>query len=661
MHDPFPISAADYSPDLLVRPSCFRGEGPKGYLLRLAEANCMSIGDLSQMGIRYDPECFARQRLLPEFALYPEVHDHVARMSGWLKNKPRIWNHHQARFCPECLAAYPLWLASWEIYFYDVCHFHGVWLVDRCTSCGDPIHWNRPSLLRCQCGSDLTQEKTELAHHHLWRLSMWLNAKLLEQEEDYLRAPVAAMDIEQLQRLVRYLGTYLDPQPSPRPYRLRQLRSIKVSWHVSSLAAEILNQWPWGMHYMLSQQQSIMAGTKAGLNSVFRQAYLYLYKGLSEPAFAPIRDAFEAWLAEHWKGGLALRNRRLTLDLLQSAQWIPGSLAAKELGVSMARLNSLVAEGKLEGQISVSTTGRRFTMVRRDRLESLHVELIDEITMAEAMEYLGIGKIRMKRLIRLLFPTARQVDNQVHLPWCVPRSEVEALLNLGSHLPVVGIAEEHQVSLAHVLRYWNWTSDEIVALIESVRSGGLLPRSHLEGAQGITRWVFDITQLRAFHQANSDGTVKWLSVVEAAKILDVKQAVAYWLVHQGIVGAESIGGPRGASLKISRDELDRFCQQYVFGREIAALLGRSPRKTKEILAEQGLHPLRIDGAAPCRQLVYSRTSEMQQFLGQLKGTTASDFALVSRLGANAARNIALDGKEAVSDPIHALQPPESAK
>lgn len=89
---------------------------------------------------------------------------------------------------------------------------------------------------------------------------------------------------------------------------------------------------------------------KNSLAELFNQAYAYLYKGLHEPAFAPARQAFESWLPESWKGGLAMRNRRLPIDLLKNVQWIPGKAAANKLGISMTHLRYLIHEGELEGQ-----------------------------------------------------------------------------------------------------------------------------------------------------------------------------------------------------------------------------------------------------------------------------------------------------------------------
>lgn len=634
MADHVSFLALPPEPDLLVRPFPGRCEGPLGYRLRLAEANCMTLVELSRLGIRYDPGCLTRQRLLPELALDPDLHAHVVRMTNLLAAKGRIWNQRYARFCPHCLSEDPTWRAGWELYFHDACPRHGVWLMDQCSSCRQPVRWTRESLLRCQCGSDLREESSGTAPDNLLRLSAVMEAKLLGRPEPEAQVPFVGLDVDQVQRLVRYLGGYMDPISNPKPLKLRNAGRLEVSWSISSLAAEILFDWPHALHRTLDRLQAASAGEKIGLKGLFRQAYLYLYKGLREGAYDPVRNAFEVWLAEHWKGGVARRNRRLSLELLERMQWIPGNAAAETLGISMARLKFLIREGKLDGQESISTAGRRFTIVRRDQLEDVRAQLAGEMTMGEAMEVLGIGKVRMQRILRLLFPSARRINDKAYLPWCVPRGEVEALLVLGGHLPVIGIPDEHQVSLGHVFKYWNWNGDEIVALVEAVKSGTIMPQALLDAARGICRWIFDVAQLRALHKSTNSGRSNWVSIPEMARILGVKQQVAYWLTHHGFVRAERMGSVRDVGSRVRREELDRFRQQHIFGREIAAILGRSSLKVMRMLAEQGIYPLRGHGAEPCRQLVYARSDEIQRFLAQVTGAPPTAFKLVSNLGPN---------------------------
>ncbi|MFA6310752.1 MAG: TniQ family protein [Sterolibacterium sp.] len=629
MSELIPLQVLMPEPDLLLRPAPGRAEGPQGYLLRLAEENCMSQRELKQLGVRYDPSWLTRQRLLPDSALDPGLHAHVTRMAGLLQDKGRIWNLRHARFCPLCLAEEPTWRASWEILFNDVCPHHRVWLVDQCGSCRQPIKWNREAILRCQCGSDLREESPGIAPENSRHLSSILEARLLGSEVDSDRPPLAGLDVEQVQRLIRYLGGYMDSASGPNPLKLRNAGSMQASWPVSSLAAEIVAQWPQAFHGCWTRIQEHGAGEKAGLRGLFRQAYYYLYKGLKEDAFLPVRDAFETWLGEHWKGGLCKRNRRLTAQLLDKVQWIPGKVAADQLGISIARLRSLVREGYLDGQESVSTKARRFLIVRRDQLDQINIQLANEMTMTAAMDALGIGKVRMQRLLRLLFPNARRIQNKEKMPWCVPRSDVEQLLGIENILPVVTIPEENQVSLAHVFKYWAWTAEEIVSLIESVRVREFVPAAALDSGRGIGRWIFDAGRLRAWQVSLNPGRMHWLKIPEAAKLLGVKQQVAYWLTQNGYLPvSEKLGFTDKTGARVRREDVGRFREEYVFGTEIAERLGTSSRKVARLLAEQRIHPIRGHSPDPCRQLIYVRDEGIRRFIMQMSRTSPQELQLV---------------------------------
>lgn len=619
------------APDLLVRPMPSRREGPLGYLLRLAEANCLTLRELEELGARYEQEWLSQNHLLPDPLLDQDLHAHVHRMSRLVQDKGRIWNRRQPRYCPLCLSEEPIWQANWEVIFHDVCPAHGVWLLDQCSSCHRPLKWNRESLLRCECGADLRAESPQVAPGNAQQLSAILEARLLERPVTPDMAPLSGMNLEQTQRLIRYLGGYMDPVSGPKPLKLRNAWQMQASWPVSSLAAEILAQWPQAFHQCWARMQEYIEGDKVGLSGTFKQAHFYLYKGLKESAFLPIREAFETWLSEEWKGGLCRRNRRLTTQLLANAQWIPGKVAADHLGISVPRLRVLLKEGLLDGQESISATGRRFLMVRRDQLDQISAHLANEMTMTAAMELLGIGKIRLRKLLTLLFPGVRRIANKDKMPWCVPRGEVELLLAIGNDLPVVSIPDEHQVSLAHVLKYWTWTGEEIVSLVEEVRTGNLVPLALLDSAKGISRWIFDAKRLRNWQASLKRGLdYAWLSIPQVAEVLRIKQQVAYWLTRNGYLPTtEKLSTSQKAGAHVRREDIDRFRDRYVFGREIAAKLRCSSRKLSSILAEHGFHPLLGNGVEPSRQLIYKRSNALQRFLLETEGVPAENFELGS--------------------------------
>lgn len=591
--------------------------------------------DISQLGFGFKQSWLLEQRLIPSEEVDPDLHAHIARMAGLLKDNPRIWNQRYPRFCPMCLAEEPAWQAPWEVFFHDACPRHGVWLVDQCSSCGEPLRWNRDVLLRCECGADLRQEPSGAAPKNLSHLSSIIEALLLGRDIQGVAPPLAGLDLEQVQRLIRYLGGHMDPAAVSRPLKLRNAGRLQASWPVTTLAAEILSHWPQSFHDCWSRLQESSPEEKSGLMGAFRQAYHYLYKGLPERAFLPVRESFEAWLGEHWKGGLCKRNRRLSADLLVKAQWVPGKVAADQIGISVPRLRTLVSEGVLEGQESVSTTGRRFLMVRKDQLEQINLQLANEMTMTAAMEAIGLSKVRMRRLLRLLFPNARRINGKEKMPWCVPRNDVEALQAIGSHLHIVSIPDEDQVSLTYVLKHWTWTAEDIVALVEAVKAGRIPLISMLDSGRGINRWVFSTKQLRAWQASLHAGLdeLMWLSIPDAASVMNVKQQVAYWLTKNGYLPASGkVATSKRSGARVRREDIEWFANHYVFGREIAAQIGRSPRTVTRLLAEQGIYPLKGHTPEPCILSVFKRDEGIRRFLMLVKDASTSELELVGKKG-----------------------------
>jgi len=598
---------------LLLRPHPLRDEGPKGYMLRLAEANWMPARELQLIGLIYDPHTLMNEGLMPSEELNPDLHRSVNYYSELLFNKKRVWNHQHARFCPQCLSEDAYWRAEWELLFYDACATHGTWLIDRCTSCGHEISWNRTSLIRCQCSADLRAETPAKCSENTRALSEVLKNKIscMHHPTTY-SAPFSKTDIEQTQRIIRYLGTYMDEASGKNPLKIAQAGLMSNSWSSTSLAAEIVFNWPNNLYLSLENIQRKSASIdKPTLNTVFGHAYHYLYKGLTGTAFEELRNAFENWIGSSWKGGLAKRNKRLATLILEKASWIPANLACDMLGISHQRLKYLMREGVLEGEEYLSEKGRSFVMVRRDNLELIKHNLSGEIDMTAAGKLLGLGKKRLRQLLRLIFPEARKSGLSPSSPWTVSRFEINKLLALADDIPILSIPDEGSVSLNHILRYWAWTADDLGMLIHAVRSSELMPENVLDGVVGINGWIFNENTLKAWKTKAQQGFGIWLNVTQAAKLIGIKQEVAYQLVHMNLIKAESKHMQPKGGLRIRRTEVEKFKSKYIYATEVAQRLGVSPRKAISILNKRHIKPISGPGIDEGRQVLYSRTDEIE--------------------------------------------------
>lgn len=598
---------------LPVRLSPFRDEGPQGYLSRLAESNLLNMDELKSIGIAFDYDILLRNEILVDEKIDPALHRHVAYISELWQSDQRVWNVQYARFCPQCLAENGYWKVEWELNFYDVCHHHKVWLVDQCSSCGNKLNWHRNQLSRCSCGSILHAEQSKQCPTSMVDISSAISSKILQQDTKDLSEVLTKTNVEQTQRLIRYLGNYMSLASGKNPLKMSHAGDLNFSWPVTSLAAEVIADWPNAFHHALTQlEKQNRADGRPSLNEVFGQAYHYVFKALKENAFAELRIQFELWISEAWKGGLAKRNKRITSTVMQNAAWIPASAACDFLGISHQRLDMLIREGTIVGETHISEKGRNFAMVRRDNLEQVKQHLFGLIDMTTAGRLLGLQKRRMRQLLTLLFIDAKKLGTSAGAPWAVSRVEVNKFLDMATNLEFVSIPDEGCVSMGHILRYWTYTNQDIASIIHSVKNQEINPINRLDSVSGIASWVFKEAELKNWKIKNQNGLGNWLTITNAAKLMGIKEQVAYELVRIGYLDAEAMPLQMKRGTRIKRSTIVEFKDKYIFATQIAENLGCSPRKAINNLLKMSINPISGPSVDSLRQVLYLRTEKIEK-------------------------------------------------
>jgi len=420
------------------------------------------------------------------------------------------------------------------------------------------------------------------------------------------------MRLAQLQRLIRLLGAYADPLAIPKPQKILGSGRLDVSWNLTSLAAEILDGWPQTFFSMLNQMEVSPSTFGAGrLHGRFGHFYSLLYRGLPEAEFDFLRQAFEEFVTEHWRGSFGGRNRRLIDRLPKKLSWIPAKHARQILGVSQRRLEALVASGEVASEVRHGRTGRTFLVVRRSDVEDITEAAVSHaVDLATASSLLGLKKQRAAALIPLLMPGVRKFGEAKYI-WAIPRMLIDQILFKDVVLPVRSSALEGEVSLAHVIRYWPWSDQALARCINAYVKGEIKPTSCMPDAGGGAGLLFDSGELKTWHASQRKDSESF-SVPEAAERLSVKQEVAYYLVRNGLIKAESATVGRKAMSRVSATNLLDFTNGYVFGRDLAAELEISPRATAERLAMLGIHAVSGPGVDGCRQLLYAKSKELDK-------------------------------------------------
>lgn len=573
---------------VLLVPDPWAHEGPAGYRLRLAEANLMPQTWLDVDVYTLDGGGFVKSPMFQRWR--------ALRAEGTARVNRR------ARWCSNCLEASASSRIGWELLFADACAACGYWLLDVCSACGEAVTWQRDTLLHCPCGAALARQPARAAPAALVRLSQTLEQLALGLTHCEL-STLRGLSVAQSQRLVRVLGAYGGTRHQRAPQKISGADILDASWTVTTLAAEILDRWPAAFHQFLSRQGADSSSDAGRMQGVFGGFYRALYKGLKEPEFDWVRQAFEDFIAEHWVGALGRRNRCMPDAVLSRLAWMPGPEAARKIGVSGTRMQYLIDSGAVRAMKRVSAGGRTFVMVRREDIDSMSHEEVAPLTLAQAATQLGIKRQRLGRLLPTICPEAKKVTLQ-GTPWLIPRSWVEGWLSTIELLPICQKMPSGTVTLDHVLRYGPLGDEAVAQLLLDISTGAPTPHARSTAHQGVAGVIID--QREVSRRAQVAGANR-MSVVQASEHLGVKQEVAYALIRLGLLEADETLLGRRTAATLSAEQLQRFHSNYVFASELARACGRSPKAVVAALAAEDVTEVAGPNRGNCRQVVYART------------------------------------------------------
>lgn len=525
-------------------------------------------------------------------------------VEGTLPVRASLWSSRVSRCCPLCLAESPHWRREWEIPFADACVRHGCWLIDTCGDCSGALRWSRPSMVSCRCGKFLGSQPTRGAPVEVVRLSSDLQA-LADGRRPACLAPLQGLSLDQAARLIRMIGAYGNGF-GRMPQKVARIERMAVSWSMSSYAASVLATWPEGFHRMLDGiARAASPSAQGSLPRVFRGMYAAVYRGLKEPEFAFVRDAFAGYVFEYWTPSVSRRNRRLPPGLEGSPAWVPMRQAVAGSGLADSKLRKLVDEGLVAATVRTTATGRQVCTVRAD---SMPQDLFkgDTYTLIEAAARLRLGRTRLRRLfgpmghLQQTFTAARI--------WRVDANLVDALCRVVAMTGPQDSDRHDLISIAHVLRHWALQESAIAELMLSIADGRAVPVGRVSHLSGVPSLLLTRQALHCYRQKRCQTSHMGFSVPEAASALRIKQEVAYFLIRGGLLTATHAQGPMRKEWRLRMADLEQFQERVVFARDLARLHRTSARGIAARLTKAGIAPVsgpHIDGG---RQLLYFRNA-----------------------------------------------------
>jgi hypothetical protein len=332
--------------------------------------------------------------------------------------------------------------------------------------------------------------------------------------------------------------------------------------------------------------------------------------GANSPQYEFLRIAFCSYVAEHWSGALARRNKRLRGAVEAALPWVPAPVACRILDISRRRLDQLIAQGRLVADRRVTGKGRSFTVISRSSMTGIEKRVDDGEDLQTVAAHFGLKRARFAEMLSIVCPEARR-RTAIGPAWMIPFGWIERWQEFLGKQPALAKFKALVVEpMSSVLRFRNWSSEEIGNFLVDVLAGSPAPLGIYRDTSHdrISALVFERAALDKWREDRPIRRTLPLSIRDCARLMNVKEEVADALARSKLLRSEEVQVRRRRERCTCCAWLEEFNRQYVFGRDLARAIGRSPRHLARALSAMGIDPVAGPGVDACRQIVYERVS-----------------------------------------------------
>lgn len=582
---------------LPVRPLPVQTEPLVDYLERLANANGYNLREFMSALNRADsltPKALAsvlNGRALPKFSgpvvqLSPiEVDTFDLQAVDFI--------HNRRRWCPSCIVQAGWMRPIWRLKVATICTIHRTRLVQTCSECS-----SFPSLQEilhgaCKCGRRFAETSIQAARTEL-QIASALSDSLNGVVTLNLGETEAKLVTPQLVRLICYTGQFIKGPLLRRPGKIRELEDISVAAELVAGTAKLLADWPSAFWTCLESFVDV-APADASVRRVFGALYHVLYQDLRDPPFQFLRDAFELFLLEHWRGELCGRHRLFNLQTIQDHRHQGLARVARASGMGSKTLRRMVHQDRFSANHFNFSAKRQLITIDREALARM---LPDETAYLDLRSTAHLFGLKRSRLRQLIAHGAILADAKPDLArsnrWHLQRSEVLGLLGELRQGSVSIHADEKVVTLNQALRYWRISATEFGALIRATKQQKI--EYDFPSMNRLTELRFRERDLHAWLRDMREATTAWVSISRAAELLGLKEQVVYELVARNFLVAEVIAKNGHAIRRIALPSLQQFDQTFI---GVAALAKRKKTSSRALLRQIAIRPVtgpEIDGA-----------------------------------------------------------------
>lgn len=600
---------------LLINPAPMHDESLVGYLHRLGNCNALWNGEVIKLFKELTDEQV--YEWLNENVRPISWHEVVTEIRAPKFNNQKVWSLTKVKYCPNCLASGFYWRELWDLTLYTTCTAHKVELLYECPGCRAKSTQKILVTKTCDnCGYPALKAyapATAVDESQFW-ISTELE-KRLRLGINNSSGGVDSLTYEQFHFLAVRIGVRALSRTCFMNMTVASVASKNVVPELAIAAGQILFGWPKAFHDLLSdlmrQRESNL--TKK-LGSVFGLIYNDVYLSLTDRCYDFIRSEFERYVVLYWEGPLAMRNRRLSECTLLAHRWLPYNKAARKVGLPENFLRRMRLSGELDAREFTYSCGKTVAVVDIEEVRKLSLVRHEPLNLRETSRLLCLSRKRIEQLIDAGILTFFGGCPSAGEKWLVDYDSIVALR------PSDFLADpgEDFLTISQITKHYLPTSSGLVELVRAIQSGDIPAFCRADSETvNVGKWLVSLNELVLKKIViRTSSQEKGMSVASAAKVLGVKEEVAYSLVRLGRLRSEIVQCSRRSAHVVNLEAIKHFKQNYILAPEVALMLGKPKVNALLKLRVEGFFPIAGPTLlnAKCRQYVWRRSKKLTAHL-----------------------------------------------
>jgi len=459
---------------------------------------------------------------------------------GWLDcidaSLPKT--HGIARWCPHCFAEGDCyWLERWYT-GPAACFKHRCWLVSMCCGCQRLLRWNRARFTACACGSLLRDAPVDT-------FSVELEDLIGEQHD----MGTGRLALAERWRVARFLGALhkFGLQGKPLKKATRQLENVEQMFVTvgASLIADRLACFE--LFDRLRMPQTSESNVPL-LSEVFPQLLTMLRKQLNEAERQWVRDALNDYVTDSAHHGSPVIWERKGVGKRSSCEPYDPHRARNPVVTTMLKRTGTTVP------VRRTRTGRRKFVISSGELQGIRDAQRSQVQLKTAARYAGISVGRIRALLNVELITSAQ-----------GRIDLRSVDRLVGNIATSGTGDiaafEDPICLTEALRLYVSVSGTAAFFTDLVDKA-----MGLASEPGKTPSLRNIFIERGKASCIARGLAETdspISIVEAARLLGVKQEVMYHLVNKGLLKTRVGKLGRRTARVVDVGDLRIFTEQFL--------------------------------------------------------------------------------------------------